>query len=49
MTLVWFVIWLICNVIGDNEPLTFAPVNWWAGTFLLALALDLTGVHARRR
>jgi hypothetical protein len=48
VTLLWFVIWLVCNVIGGNEPLTFAPVNWWAGTLLLALALDLAGGHAAR-
>ena len=46
MTLIWFVIWLIWNVVGDEEPLTFDPVNWWAGTLLLALALDLGRQHA---
>ena len=46
MTLVWFVIWLICNLVGDDEVLTFDPVNWWAGTLLLAIALDLGRVHA---
>ena len=51
MTLVWFVIWLVANVIGDHEPLLFDPVNWWAGTLILAVALDLGRVHsaARRR
>jgi hypothetical protein len=48
VTLVWFVIWLICNLIGDNEGLTFDPVNWWAGTLLLAIAIDLGAAHARR-
>jgi hypothetical protein len=28
-------------VIGDKEVITFAPVNWWAGTLLFVLALDL--------
>lgn len=46
MTLLWFVIWLLWNVVGDEEPLTFDPVNWWAGTLLLALALDLGRQHA---
>jgi hypothetical protein len=27
MTLIWFVVWLISNVIGDHEPLLFDPVN----------------------
>ena len=48
MTLVWFVIWLIWNLVGDHEPLLFDPVNWWTGTLLLALALDLGGGHAAR-
>lgn len=46
MTLVWFVVWLIWNVVGDNESLTFDPVNWWAGTLILAAALDLSRQHA---
>ena len=46
MTLIWFVVWFICNLIGDKEPLTFDPVNWWAGTLLLTVALDLSRQHA---
>jgi hypothetical protein len=46
MTLVWFAVWLIANVVGDDAPLTFDPVNWWAGTLLLVLALDLARQHA---
>lgn len=46
MTLVWFVVWLVINNIGDREPLVFDPVNWWAGTLLLAVALDLGRQHA---
>ena len=45
MTLLWFVIWLIFNVIGDKEPIELAPVNWWAGTLILAIALDLNKTH----
>jgi hypothetical protein len=41
MTLLWFVIWFIFNLVGDEEPLMFNPVNWWAGLLLLAIALDL--------
>jgi hypothetical protein len=41
MTLLWFVVWLISDLIGDEEVLTFDPVNWWAGLLLLAIALDL--------
>ena len=48
MTLIWFVIWLSCTLVGDDEVLTFAPVNWWAGTLLLAIALDLGSHHAKR-
>jgi hypothetical protein len=49
MTLLWFIVWLIANVIGDNEPLVFDPVNWWAGTLILAAALDLARQHAPER
>jgi hypothetical protein len=46
VTLVWFVVWLIWNLVGDRESLTFDPVNWWAGTLILAVALDLGRQHA---
>lgn len=46
MTLIWFVVWLVANNIGDHEPLIADPVNWWAGLLLLAVALDLGGQHA---
>ncbi len=49
MTILWFVIWLVSNIIGDEAPLHFDPVNWWAGTLLLAVALDLNKTHAMRR
>ena len=48
MTFLWFIIWFFANIIGDNAPLHFDPVNGWAGTLLLAVALDLAAVHARR-
>ena len=46
MTVVWFVIWLVCDLVGDREPLAFDPVNWWAGTLMLVVALDLGRQHA---
>ena len=46
MTLIWFVVWLVWNLIGDREPLLTDPVNWWAGTLLLVVALDLSRQHA---
>ena len=46
MTLVWFIVWLIANLIGDSESLTFDPVNWWTGTLILVIALDLSRQHA---
>ncbi len=46
MTIVWFVVWLVSNLIGDAEPLVFDPVNWWAGTLIGAVALDLGRQHA---
>jgi hypothetical protein len=47
VTLVWFIVWLIANNIGDSEPLLFDPVNWWAGALILAAALDLSRQHIR--
>jgi putative ABC transport system permease protein len=32
-----------------NEPLLFDPVNFWTGTLILALALDLGSLHASPR
>jgi hypothetical protein len=49
MTVIWFIVWLIANLIGDREPLRFDPVNLWAGALLLAAALDLSRQHVRRR
>ncbi len=46
MTLIGFVVWLVADLVGDEESLTFDPVNWWAGTLLLAIALDLARQHA---
>ena len=47
VTLIWFVVWLIADNWGGNAPLTFDPVNVWAGFLLLAVALDLSAAHAR--
>jgi hypothetical protein len=41
MTIVWFVIWLVANNVGGDEPLALAPVNAWAATLILAVALDI--------
>ena len=48
MTFLWFVIWLIANNVGANEPLLTDPVNAWTGTLILAAALDLSAAHATR-
>ena len=49
MTLLWFFIWLICDLICDKEVLTFDPVNWWAETLLFAIAVDLSARTVLRR
>ena len=41
MTIVWFVVWVIANLIGDREALLFDPLNWWSATLLAAIALDI--------
>jgi hypothetical protein len=47
MTLIWFVVWLIADNVGGNEPLLANPVNAWTATLILAIALDLSAAHAR--
>jgi hypothetical protein len=37
----WFIIWLIANSVGGNEALELDPVNFWAATLILAVAIDL--------
>jgi hypothetical protein len=46
MTLVWLAIWFVFDLVGDNEPLLFDPVNVWTGTLILAIALDFGSLHA---
>lgn len=47
MTLIWFIVWLIADNVGSHEPLLLDPVNAWAATLILAIALDLGAAHAR--
>lgn len=42
MSIIWFVVWFVADRIGDREALLFDPVNVWAGTLVLALALDVS-------
>lgn len=48
MTLIWFAVWFIADHVGSPEPLTFAPVNVWVATLLVAVALDLGRAHVAR-
>jgi len=45
LTVLWFVVWLISDLVGDREALS---VNWWAGLLLLAIALDLNRPRVSR-
>jgi hypothetical protein len=45
MTLIWFVIWLVSDRIGDREALLFDPVNLWVITLIAAVAVDLSRPH----
>jgi hypothetical protein len=49
MTFLWFIVWLVSDLVGDSEHLTAAPVNGWAGTLILAVALDLAAQHAAQQ
>jgi hypothetical protein len=46
VTLIWFVVWFVSDHVGDREPLLFHPLNVWAWTLILAVALDLGSRHA---
>ena len=46
VTLIWLLIWFIADLIGDNEPLLLDPVNFWTGTLILAIGLDLASLRA---
>ena len=41
MTVIWFVLWLIADNVGGHDPLRFDPLNVWAATLILAIALDI--------
>ena len=41
MTVIWFIVWLVSDLVGDTEPLRLDPVNAWTATLILATALDL--------
>jgi len=47
MTVLWFIVWLVANLIGTHEPLLLDPVNTWTATLILAVGLDLGASHAR--
>jgi hypothetical protein len=49
LTIVWFIVWLVADLMGDAAPLRFDPVNVWAGTLILAAALDLNRSVATSR
>lgn len=46
MTLIWFVVWVVSDHVGDKEALTAHPVNAWTAGLILAIALDLGRHHA---
>jgi len=41
MTILWFVVWLVADLLGGRAPLRFDPPNWWVATLILAIAIDL--------
>lgn len=49
MTLLWLIVWFVCDRVGDREAIAFDPPNVWAATLLLAAALDLNRPSVRRR
>jgi hypothetical protein len=45
MTIAWFVIWFVCNLIGGDEALKLDPVNGWTATLIFAAAIDINRPH----
>lgn len=41
MTFIWFLVWLVADHLGGRAPLRFDPVNAWAATLIVVVALDL--------
>lgn len=42
MTIIWFLFWVVCSLIGSPEAISFDPVNGWGATLLFAAAIDLS-------
>jgi len=49
VSILWFIVWVIADLVGDKEPLRFDPVNWWAATLILAIAFDVNRPPVARR
>ena len=49
MTIAWFVVWFVADLVGDHAPLRLYPPNWWTVTLLLVIALDLNRPSVTRR
>ena len=41
MSIAWFVVWLIADLMGHRAPLRLDPPNWWFASLILAIAFDL--------
>ena len=46
MSSIWFVVWLVANLVGGREPVHIDPINVWTRTLVVAAALDLARQHA---
>jgi hypothetical protein len=49
MSVAWFVVWLVSDLLGGRAPLCLDPPNWWVATLILAIALDLNRPQVTRR
>ena len=49
MSVAWFVVWLVSDLVGGRAPLHLDPANWWVATLILAIALDLNRPQVTRR
>ena len=48
MTLLWLFIYLIVSNGARHGGLIFNPINWWAGTFIGALGIDVINLPSNK-
>jgi hypothetical protein len=45
MTILWLLIYLIVSNGGRHGGFLFNPINWWTGSLIVALGIDLINLN----